>query len=340
MRLRSITAALLASAVIGLAPAARASGVDPAAATAVQREQAQAHFLKGKELFDKSDFAGALQEFRASLEIVASPNARLYVARSQRELGNLVEAYVEFGRTAAEAKEHEREDGRYGKAADAALAERDAIAPKIGFVLLSIKNTNDNTTVNVAGSELLRAGWNDPVPVKPGSVDVEAVTPGVLPVRKTISVAAGQKVPLELDAGAPASVAVGGGGAGVGGVGPGEKPVSRHAHPWMLPAALAGAGVGVAGMLTFTVAGIASNDTYNDLRAKCGTGPCPSTLAGEVSRGKTQQTIANVGLVFGILGVAAGATFFVWWLLPPSHASAASASLVVGPSSLGVRGTF
>jgi hypothetical protein len=339
MRLRSITAALLASAVIGLAPAARATGVDPAAATAVQREQAQAHFLKGKDLYDKKDFAGALTEFRASLEIVASPNARLYVARSQRELGNLVEAYVEFGRTAADAKEHAREDGRYGKAAEAALAERDAIAPKIGFVMLAVKNANDTTTINVAGSELLRAGWNDPVPVKPGSVDVEAITPGVLPVRKTLDVGAGQKVPLELDAGAPAPVA-GSGATTLGGTEGGAHVSQRHAHPWMLPAAIAGAGVGVAGLLTFTIAGIASNSTYDDLRAKCGTGPCPSTLAGEVSRGKTQQVVANVGLVFGILGVAAGATFFVWWLLPPSHSGSASASLVVGPSSLGVRGTF
>lgn len=341
MRLRSITAALVASALIGLAPAARATGVDPAVATAVQREQAQAHFLKGKELYDKNDFAGALEEFRASIEIVASPNARLYVARSQRELGNLVEAYVEFGRTAAEAKEHEREDGRYGKAAEAALAERDAIAPKIGFVVLVVKNTNDTTNINVGGSPLLRAGWNDPVPVKPGTIDVEAVTPGVLPVRKTVNVSAGQKVRLDLDAGAPATPAGGGGSGspGEGAEGGGTAP-SHHAHAWMLPAAIVGAGVGVAGMLTFTIAGIASNNTYSDLRANCGTGPCPASYANEVSRGKAQQAVANVGLVFGILGVAAGATLFVLWLLPPSHSSSAAASLVVGPGSLGVRGTF
>ena len=340
MRLRSITTALVATALIGLAPAARATGVDPAVATAVQREQAQAHFLKGKELFDKNDFAGALDEFRASIEIVASPNARLYVARSQRELGNLVEAYVEFGRTAAEAKEHEREDGRYGKAAEAALAERDAIAPKLGFVLLTVKGTNDSTNVNVGGSQLLRASWNDPVPVKPGAVDVEAVTPGVLPVRKTVNVSAGQKVQLELDAGAPPSPEAGSGAVPGGGAEGGVKGPSRHAHPWMLPAAIVGAGVGVAGMLTFTIAGIAANNTYSDLRANCGTGPCPASYASEVSRGKTDQAVANVGLVFGVLGVAAGATLFVLWLLPPSHASNAAASLVVGPGSLGVRGTF
>jgi hypothetical protein len=332
----ALISVLVAAALVAAAPAARATGVDPAAATAVQREQAQAHFLKGKELFDKSDFAGALEEFRASLEIVASPNARLYVARSQRELGHLVEAYVEFGRTAAEAKEHEHEDGRYGKAAEAALAERDAIAPKIGFVMLTVRNANDTTTVNVSGNALLRAGWNDPVPVRPGKVDVEAVTPGVLPVRKSIDIAAGQKVPLELDAQAPAVAASGnnpGGGAP-------ETRVTHHAHPWMLPAAIVAGGVGVAGMLTFTFAGIASNNTYSDLRAKCGTGPCPPNLAGEVSSGKTQQAIANVGLVFGIAGVLAGATFLVLWLLPSSHPASPSASLVVGPSSIGLRGTF
>ncbi len=330
---------LLGAAIFAAAPA-YAAGADPANATAIQREQAQQHFLKGKDKFDRNDMKTALDEFRASLEIVASPNARLYVARTLRELGRLVDAYVEFGRTAADAKEHEREDGRYGKAAQAALAERDAIAPQIGFVQLSIKNSTDATTVTVAGSAIVRAGWSDPIPAKPGSVDIDVATPGGAPVHKSVTLHAGEKLALDIDANAPAAVAIVGTG--------GETPSSSHGDKpsWLLPGAIAGASVGVVGMLVFTIAGVASNNTYSDLKSKCGVGPCPASDSGEVSSGKTQQAIANTGLVFGLVGIAAGAALFVWWVLPQKSSShlgrvaPALTAITFGPGSIGVAGRF
>ncbi len=313
---------------------AHAAGVDPANATAVQREQAQQHFLKGKDRFDRNDMNGALEEFRASLEIVASPNARLYVARTLREMGRLVEAYAEFGRTAADAKEHEREDGRYGKAAQAALAERDAIAPQIGFVQLTIHNANDSTTVTVGGNTIVRAGWADPIPVKPGNVDVDVATSGAAaPFHKTLTLRAGERAPLDVDANAPGTV-----------VAPPPPKIAEpttHKPGWMLPVAIAGAGVGVVGMIMFAIEGVASNNTYSDLKKQCGAAPCPPSLASEVSSGKTQQAIANVGLVIGVVGLAVGATFFVLWVLPQKSSTAsANVGLTVGPGSLGLVGRF
>ena len=82
--------------------------------------------MKGKQKYDGGDYKSALEEFQGSLDIVQSPNTRLYVARCYREMGRLVEAYVELGRTAVEAKEHATVDNRYDKARDAATAERDA----------------------------------------------------------------------------------------------------------------------------------------------------------------------------------------------------------------------
>ena len=316
---------------------ARAAGVDPANATPVQREQAQTRFLKGKDHFDKNDLPDALEDFRASLDIVASPNARLYVARTLREMGRLVEAYAEYGRTAAEAKEHEREDGRYGKAAEAALAERASIAPQIAFVQLKVANPNDATTVSVAGSQLVRAGWNEPIPVKPGEVEVELITPGVLPIRKTVNLRAGQKEVVAIDANAGSVASGGPNGQLAGGGDDHHGSSSSHAGKgWMLPAAIAGGGVGVVGLLMFTIAGVASENTYSDLKTKCGLATCPPSLQGEVSGGRTQQAVANTGLVIGLVGLAAGATFFTLWLLP----SKASVNVGVGPGSLSFAGRF
>jgi hypothetical protein len=104
----------------------------------------------------------------------------------------------------------------------------------------------------------------------------------------------------------------------------------------MLPAAIAGGGVGVVGLLMFTIAGVASENTYSDLKTKCGLATCPSSLQGEVSSGRTQQAVANTGLVIGIVGLAVGATFFTLWLLP----SKASVNVGVGPGSLSFAGRF
>jgi hypothetical protein len=329
MQMRHLASTFVLLSAIAAAGVARAAGVDPAQATPEQREQAQGHFLKAKGLYEKNDFKGALDEFRASFDVVASPNTELYIARTLRELGQPVDAYVEFGRTAAAAKQQEAADPRYAKAEQAATDERAALASKIGLVVLTIHNPTDATTVSVSGAPVARADWSTPVPVKPGDVDVEVDTPGSAPIHKKLSIAAGARAPVDVDA-HPVVVAAP----------PPPPPPSHHGPSWMLPVAIAGAGVGVVGMIVFGIAGQSSNNTYSDLQKQCGNSPCPPSLADEVSRGKREQAIANVGLVVGLVGLAVGATFFTLWVLPHHGSSSASASLVVGPGSLGLAGTF
>src|SRR5258708_4041091 len=108
----SILALLLAQ------TSAQADAVLPAAATPVQREQAQARFLRGKDLMTRRQYEDALAEFRASHEIVASPNTRLQTARCLLAMGRLIAAYAELGRAAVEAKELTSQDHRYQRAYD------------------------------------------------------------------------------------------------------------------------------------------------------------------------------------------------------------------------------
>lgn len=346
LRLRFARAGLALALVLAAAPAG-AAGVDPAQATAVQREQAQALFAKGKKAYDENRLPEALESFKGSIEIVQSPNARLYVARTLREMGRLVEAYAEFGRTMAEAKEHEHEDGRYGKAAQAAEAERNELAKKLGFVRLGIRGANDDAKLTVGGAEVVRAGWVEPIPVMPGNVDI-VLNQGTTPVTKQAKVSAGQTVDVTLEATPtgdqpppppPPVVTPEGGGSTI---------------PWR-PMWIAGYGVGALGLGMFAIAGSLSNGTYSDVKAACGTSPCPASQASLVSRGQREQTIANVGLVLGLIGVAAGTTFLVLDLTSRKSAPAAApggpnpngtapasptASLRFGFGSVEVAGTF
>jgi hypothetical protein len=318
-------------AVMQVPQVARADGVLPSVATPVQREQAQSRFRRGKELANKQRYEEAATEFRASHEIVTSPNTRLELARCMRMMGRLVAAYAEFGRAAVEAKELEAEDNRYLRAKEAAVAERAEIEPKLGFVTLAIENPSEGTRVIVASEEIRRPAWGEPTPVAAGSADIVVETPAHQPVRRTVSLAPGEKTSLSIDAqsgepegGPPPPPPV---------AAPVPEPKNLAAlRPW----AYVGAGVGAAGLVSFALFGALAKSDYDDLQTACGGGPCPAGKQDEIASGKTKQTIANVSLVFGILGAAAGATLFV--LSMPKDAPVSSVSLVVSPAGIGVGG--
>jgi hypothetical protein len=108
------------------------------------------------------------------------------------------------------------------------------------------------------------------------------------------------------------------------------------------PFAYVAGGVGVAGLATFAIFGLMSNSTFSDLQSACPSshGGC-SPSAGksdEISSGQTQQLVANIGLVAGLVGVAAGATLFI--LSMPPKSPVANAALVVAPGYLGVKGSL
>lgn len=310
--------------LLSTAPPSLADGVPPDQASAVQREQAQARFERGRNLFRKNQHEEALQEFRASHDIVLSPNTRLMIARCRRELGQLVEAYAEFGRTAVEARELEREDRRYGQAAESAEEERRELESQLGFVIVHIRNAGPDTTLKVAGEEIRRAGWDEPAPALPGDIDVTVETPGQSPVRKTVSLTAGQHTEVSIDARVSSPVPLE------------AKPqtdISDHTRTW----AYVAGGIGLAGVATFAVAGIMSRNTYNDLESSCGSGPCPTDRQDDIDAGTQQKTIANVGLAVGVIGIGTGVALYLS-SKPSKSSPEPSTAVVVSPSWIGVYG--
>lgn len=95
-------------------------------------------------------------------------------------------------------------------------------------------------------------------------------------------------------------------------------------------------GVGAGGLVTFAVFGVLARSTYNDLQNQCSGGPCPPDKAGEIASGRTAQTVANVGLVLGVLGAGAGATLFV--LSRPKDGQAPAVAIIGAPAWIGVEG--
>lgn len=333
----AVVGALCAGFALTAGPA-RADGVAPASATPVQREQAQARFMRGKELFSRKKFEDALTEFRASIDVVDSPNTRLQISRSLRALARYVAAYEELGRTMVEAKALSARDRRYRMAYDAAVQERTELQPLLGFVTLTVQSPSDGTRVLAGTEEIPRAAWSEPVPVYGGSAEIDVETPGHQPVKNTVNVAAGAIAALTVDAqsGTPLVAAVAPPPSPPPAPAP-PPPAGRDYHAFRLGAYVAG-GVGVAGLATFAIFGAMAGSTYGDLQSACKSGGCPPSKSGEIDSGKTQQTVANVGLALGLLGAATGGVLFYLSLPPKTEAPAAA--LVVAPSWVGLRGSL
>jgi hypothetical protein len=106
-------------------------------------------------------------------------------------------------------------------------------------------------------------------------------------------------------------------------------------------------GIALAGLATFTVAGLLANGTYSDLEQECGgERPCGPGRENDIKTGKTQQTIANVGFVFFVVGAVGAVT--LWVLSSPSKStttarassSRPTAKVVARGSFLGLEGSF
>lgn len=314
---------------------AYAQGGDAATPSPEAVQKAQAAYKKGAGLFRQKKYNLALEEFRASYATVASPNSRLYIARCYAELGDHVEAYLEFTGVAAEAEARAATEPRYGKTKETALFERDELAKKMALVTVTVEHPESASSLTIGGKEVPRDQWGQPFPAKVGPVEVVVSSTVGSPVTQNLDLIAGDNKDVTLDAQANAPPPP---------PPPGEVEVSSDSlfGEGLRPFAYIAGGVGVVGLGVFAVAGIMTNGTYSDLSDSCG-GPCPSSRADDVDTGKTQQTIANVGLVVGAVGIAAGATLFVLSMSDDSSTEQkdeVSAKVVVGPGYAGLRGAF
>jgi len=322
-------------------PAAPAAPVPDPAKVAVATQA----FKKGTTLFNQKKHALAMVEFQKSYDTVQSPNSLLYVARCQAELGQVKDAYRTFIKVIAEADARLPAEAKYQPTKESAIAEREELSKKLAIVTVNVSNAQEGTRVKVGGTELDKAEWGVPFPTDPGPLEV---TIEGTDIKKIVTLDLGKKEVVEIDAKPPAAAAVA--------TAPTEAPEEETGDlSPLVPIGIAVAGVGVAGFVLFAITGSMSNGSYSDLEALCGgEQACPADTSAEAAdlqdSGRTQQTLANVGLIVGAVGVAAGATLIVIGLTSDDGADAGDetakappqpkTSLAFGPGSAVVKGTF
>jgi hypothetical protein len=301
-------------------------------------KKATAFFLKGSDLYKLKKYALALEQFKQSYAAVASPNSHLYIARCMAALGDTRAAYIEFTKVVEEASARAATEEKYAPTRDAAKEDRDELLSKIALVTVSVPQAGPNSSVRLGSEIIPREQWDKPIPVSPGTVEATLQVEGRPDVTQTLTLAGGEKKSVVLNAPGidtpPPPVDP------KAAVEPPPSTPSSQQGP-LRPAAFIAGSVGVVGMGLFTVAGVLTLNTFAELTDKCGEKTaCPREFEDEVKSGKTTQTLANVGLVVGAVGLATGATLFILSLRKDKTEGAPDIRVIASPGYAGIRGAF
>jgi hypothetical protein len=304
---------------------------------AMDAATAEAKFDKGLRLFKAGKMADALPLFREVADGNGSPNARLYVGHCLQQLGKYVEAHRAF--TAVVKQTTQRGDTKYEPTREAALAQLGLLEPRIAKIVVSLADVPNGLAVTLDGTALEEKDLGSPMVVEPGVHKVEGTAPDMAPVSRDINLEGGESKTTilafkKLDTPPP----------------PAPEPVAPKLDPSTssggFPTRTVGfvaGGVGVVGLTVFTVAGLMAKSTFDRMSDVCGTAGCsdPAQLS-DIDKGRSQQTLANVGLVVGLVGLSAGAALVIFGGRQGSNDAATTVAVsgTAGGGTLSYTGKF
>ncbi|MFO0648332.1 MAG: hypothetical protein U0326_18980 [Polyangiales bacterium] len=307
-----VVALTLASAVASAQPTQPARPASTPVVDATRHAAAQQRFERGLGLFDHEDYATALTEFRASLELYPSPNTRLYVGICLLRLGHLSEAHAELERTFAEARDLALTDPNYVDARDLAQHEISQLEPRLGRLVLRAPAPVTGTTVTAGSVEVLPAMMGIALWFDPGTLVVTARAPGYRDFRQTVQLQAGatNEVTVSLQRDPNATLPTRGSAA----THVGTEPLQEV--PRTLVSTTTGGGVRVAGFVVgglgllalggFALLGNMAATQFDQVLAECRGRCADHRHDDEISQGETYQILANVSLGAGAAFTLAG----------------------------------
>lgn len=304
------------------------AGVPVAEATEQQTADARDAYVEAKEAYDAGDLETALTRFRASYDIVASPNSHLMVAKCLMALGRQAEAYREVKLALPEAEAAASFDDKYLRTAEDAKKHLETLRAAVGFVTIRIAgDVGGDVTVNGVSVATL----TEPVVVDPG--EIEVVLEGAQGrITRRVTVGGGGTALVELGADPavddPADPVV---------AAP-EEPDDDDGLDTPVIIGFVAAGIGVTGMALFGVFGALTSSQFSDLETACAGGVCPEGTQEDIDAGQTFQIVANTSLIVGVTGLIAGAALIAIPLAGGDDDD--TTALVVGPGQLGIRGAF
>jgi hypothetical protein len=164
------------------------------AAQSTNKAAAEVLFQRGQQLMSEQRIAEACAEFEASQEVEVGIGTLLYLGDCYEQLGRTASAWASFKEAAslAQARSDERER--------VASIRASALEPRLTRLALRVPEADrvEGLTIRVAGAPIPRASWGIGLPVDPGWQRVEAMAPGHDPWSKTVRMAGGGLVVLDV----------------------------------------------------------------------------------------------------------------------------------------------
>lgn len=344
--MRLLCPILLAASLAPLSAAAQTPHAD--APTLSVETRAQDLYVSGRDRFRAKDFPGALDDFRRSLDLVDSPNTRMYLGRALRRLHRLPEAFATLERAASDAERRAVTEPRYAATRESARAEADEIRGDIALLTVRLPHLPPGASLRVGGAEVPPTAIGFPLPFAPGEVVVEFDAPGYAPAREILILAPGGDERVELtpraERSAPLVEAVAVIGEPPRPSTPAQAPVRRAEppRPWSTTRVLGvtALSAGVATVVTGVVFGALAWSEYETLS------PLPQQERDQalVTRGEFHRDLANVLLASGSAIALGGLVLF--WLSGRSTSDAppppvqVDVGLNAGGATLRVGGTL
>ncbi len=287
-----------------------------------RRAEATREFARGSEQYVAKRYGLALDALRASYRLVPSPNSMLLIARCLRALGRPTEAAESYQSAELEANRRNAEDPSYAQTASAARNEGAEVRTNLGSIRITIKSVRPGTRLLVDGLPVAIPPDRDVFLWRvPGAVAVRVSSPTGTDDTREIDVRAGSDTSLVFD-GEPPATSVPEALARPSSMTTRESVPSTRPRPaWMLPAAGVAGGVALAGVVVFGVYGSLSHATYKRLRDRCGPHACGDADRSEADEAVTNQRIANIGFIVGVVGVVTAATLLALHLSSPRSQS-------------------
>jgi hypothetical protein len=275
-----------------------------AAPDAKELSKLRAKFQQATELEQAGNYTEAITVFREVGQVKMTPQVRYHIAFCEEKLGRLLAALG--GYELAEADARSVSPG-FQKDVNERMEDLRARIPKL---VIQRGEGAAAAKIELDGTALGSTSIGTEIKLDPGPHSVRATAPGKEPFSETVELAEKDVKTLVVKLAASEVPAVGGGvttGGAAGGKDEGaDKPPSR-----VLPYVIGG--VGVASLAASGVFFLMRQGAISDLEDACGPNrdQCPPSKKDTYDKAKTYNTISQVTLGVGVVGVGVAATLLL-----------------------------
>jgi hypothetical protein len=346
--LRTIAAITLAAAVITGTPAhALAQPAAPAATAAPDateeaknaaeeaKNAARQLADQGYEHFERGEYQKAIQLFHRADELFHAPTLVLMQGHAQAKSGNIIEARALYQRVTAEALPVGASK-EFREAQQEAKSSLEKLEGKTGFLKIVLQGgAPERVQIEVDGIPVPPSRIGQLIEQNPGKRRIVALIDAEEGGRSVF-----QTVTIKPKRTKQVTIAFRKSGIRVEAEKSDDDDDDTSSEPGSIVPAAISFGVGIAGIGVGAVTGFLWLDKKGAIEEKCGTqSTCPGA-ENDVSARKTFGTVSIIGLVTGGVGLGLGTVLLLTRSTGEPDPQTAGVSLVVGPGSLGVRGTF